>query len=148
MCATIAGSVGALYRYNRTSDYPWEEFNGAQTVCSATVFYDRGEPQPLRSDCDSAIAQLQANGSTVCVAPSKSAALTQEPSSLTPLAVVGTCQLALGGTVGACLSSSQVAEYAVMLATACEDSQMATAGTVTPRQNETDLTTYTALSMV
>ncbi len=142
----LAGSNGSLYQFNRTSNYPWKEFAGANTVCSGTSFYGRGEAQPLKSDCERAISQVQSNSSTACVAPPATLPLALETSNLTPLVTVGTCQLTLGGAVGNCLPTSQVAEYATNLANACANLQMTTGGSVTPSQNASYKDTYVRLS--
>ncbi|DBB13623.1 TPA: hypothetical protein ACH3X3_000645 [Trebouxia sp. C0006] len=145
-CKLFQGSAGSLYQFNRTSDYTWKEFEGANTACDGTSFYGRGEAQPSKSDCERAISQVQSNGSTACVAPQPNVPLALETSNFTPLVTVGTCQLALGGAVGNCLPTSQVAEYATDLANACANLQMTTGDSLIPSQNESYKDTYVRLS--
>ena len=80
------------------------------------------------------------------MAPQPNVPLALETSNFTPLVTVGTCQLALGGAVGNCLPTSQVAEYATDLANACANLQMTTGGSLIPSQNESDKDTYVRLS--
>ena len=119
-----AGAEGQMYIHDSHMSY---------TGPSLTCDFLQGDKQSvaIRSDCLKAIGQLQ-DGSS-CVVIDNASAQGREQIS-TVLAHAGTCQVTLSVVNGkeASLPCSQVVTYATNVATACENVEGSTGGSLTP----------------
>ena len=132
-----AGAEGQMYLHDSHMSY-----TGPSLLCN----YLQGGNVALKSDCLKAISQLQDRSSSACVVTSN--ATTQDRGQYsTILAQFGTCQVTLGALYGkeASLPCSQLEIYATNVASACQDLQSATGGTLRPTEYPRDAASGTGV---
>lgn len=121
-----AGAEGRMYIHDSHMSY-----SGPSLTCD----FLQGDKQSvaIRSDCLKAIGQLADRDGSSCVARDTASAQGRGQNS-TVLAHAGTCQVTLSVVYGkeASLPCSQVLTYASNVATACQNLEGSTGGSLTP----------------
>lgn len=119
------------------------------------VIGTRQTGEPKDGDCRQALTQLQAKDGSCSVpngtVPDSPTTFYLRTSGNVALTVAGSCQIILGGKVGAALACSQVATYAEKLIGACSTLQQTTGGAYYPEGYPDGVgadSTYVALSDV
>ena len=109
--------------------------------------------EPGEADCRQALTQLQAKARSCSVpnstVPDSPTTAYLRTSGNVALTIAGSCQIILGGKVGAALACSQVGTYAEKLTGACSTLQQTTGGVYYPEGYPDGLggdSTYVALS--
>lgn len=128
VCISIcaAGAEGQMYIHDSHMSY---------TGPSLTCDFLQGDKQGVatKNDCLKAIGQLQDRDNSSCVVTNDASAQGRGQNS-TVLAHAGTCQVTLSVVYGkeASLPCSQVLTYATNVATACQNVEGSTGGSLTP----------------